>query len=264
MLAANRMQVFWRGNKIFPPAEVGSHRIARFEFFCARLDDFANGSALKHFADLERRHIRFSVIHAPAHIRIHRHEKIANQHLLILQRFQFGLRMSKVGCGWNPAGAGGQSDLTTYGGVHKMVLSRSELMPVGFLHLNIKMAGGFLKIGKRQIPFGVRDITDLVEPRHGVTHMRRIGHRLFACAGKGESRVWQQHNFVCLGKMAMRCLVKKFPSWFRHGFLFREGYGLEGCSGIFLSMYCIKRRWVALSDWVATSATRLMIWNPSS
>ena len=64
-------------------------------------------------------------------------------------------------------------------------------MPVGFLHLNIEMAGRFLKIAKRQIPFGVRDVTDLIEPCHRVANMRRIGHRLFARKGKGEGRDWQ-------------------------------------------------------------------------
>ena len=73
---------------------------------------------------------------------------------------------------------------------HRMVGSGSELMPVGFLHLDGEMAGRFLNIAKRQIPFGVRDVTDLIEPFHRVANMRRIGHRLFACAGKGEGRGW--------------------------------------------------------------------------
>jgi len=65
-------------------------------------------------------------------------------------------------------------------------------MPVSFLHLNIEMARGFLKIGKRQVPFGIGDATDLIKPRHGIAHMRRIGHRLFAGAGKGKGRGRQQ------------------------------------------------------------------------
>ena len=73
---------------------------------------------------------------------------------------------------------------------HRMVGSDSELMPVGFLHLDREMAGRFLNIAKRQIPFGVRDVTDLIEPCYRVANMRRIGHRLFACAGKGEGRGW--------------------------------------------------------------------------
>ena len=64
-------------------------------------------------------------------------------------------------------------------------------MPVGFLHLNIEMPGRFLKIAKRQIPFGIRDVTNLIEPCHRVANMRRIGHRLFARSWKGEGRGWQ-------------------------------------------------------------------------
>lgn len=60
-----------------------------------------------------------------------------------------------------------------------------------FAHLNIEMAGRFLKIGKCEIPFDGRDVTDLIEARHRVANMRRIGHRLFARSGKGECRGWQ-------------------------------------------------------------------------
>jgi hypothetical protein len=79
--------------------------VTHFEFLGARFDDFADGAALQHFANLERRHIRLPVIHAPAHIRIHRHKQIANQHLLIGQRFQFSsaprVKLAAVGipCG---------------------------------------------------------------------------------------------------------------------------------------------------------------------
>jgi hypothetical protein len=136
-------------------------------------------------------------------------------------------------------------------------------MPVCFLHLNIEMAGSYLEIGKRQISFGIRDVADLIEPRHRFAHMRRIGHRLFARAGKGEGR-GRQRIFIGRRKTAMRCRAIRFPSGFGHGLIFhygvfRERYDLDGCSGIFLSMYCINRRWVAPRDWVATSAIRFMI-----
>ncbi len=79
--------------------------------------------------------------------------------------------------------------------IYPMAVSRNKLMPVGFLHLNIEMTGGFLKIGKRQISFSIRDVTDLIKPRHGIAHMRRIGHRLFASTRKGKSRD-RQRSFV--------------------------------------------------------------------
>ena len=109
-VGANRMQFFRRSDKIFPPTEVGSDGIARLEFTRPRLDDLADGPTAKRFAQLERRNIRFPLVHAPAHIRVHRHEKIVNQHLPVLQRLQFDLRRCKVDCGWNPVGAGSQPD----------------------------------------------------------------------------------------------------------------------------------------------------------
>ena len=72
---------------------------------------------------------------------------------------------------------------------------RSKLMPVGFLHLNIEMTGSLLKIGKRQIPFGIGDVTDLIEPRHRVANMGCVGHWFFTRTGKSEGRV-RQRSFV--------------------------------------------------------------------
>ena len=64
-------------------------------------------------------------------------------------------------------------------------------MPIGFLHLDIEMARRLSNISKRQIPFGVRDVTDLIEPCHCVANVPSIGHRLFARTRKGEGRGWQ-------------------------------------------------------------------------
>ena len=65
------------------------------------------------FAQLERRNIRFPLVHATAHVGIHRHEEIANQHLLVWQRRQFNLRLGKVGGGRHPVGAGDEPDFAT-------------------------------------------------------------------------------------------------------------------------------------------------------
>jgi len=98
-------------------------------------------------------------------------------------------------------------------------------MPVGFLHFNAEMTGRLLKIRKRQIPFGVRDATDLVKPRHRIAHMRRIGHRLFADAGKGKGR-GRQRSFLRHGKAARRFLAIRFPSGIGKGFFFHCGFRL--------------------------------------
>ena len=117
-VAADRMQLFRRSNEVFPPAKAGSDGIARLEFLGARLDDLADCAAVERFAKLERRNIRFPVVHATAHVGVHRHKEVANQHLLILQWLQFGLRQGKVSCGWKPIGAGGQSNLATHNICH--------------------------------------------------------------------------------------------------------------------------------------------------
>jgi len=57
----------------------------RLEFLGARFDNLADGATFQRFADLERWNIRFSGIHAPTHVRINRHKKVANQHFPILQ-----------------------------------------------------------------------------------------------------------------------------------------------------------------------------------
>jgi len=62
-------------------------------------------AAVQRFAQLERRNVRFPVVHAAAHVWVHRHVAIANQHLLVLQRLQFGPRQGKVAGGWPPVGA---------------------------------------------------------------------------------------------------------------------------------------------------------------
>src|SRR6266496_1456869 len=75
-LAFDRMQPFRRSNEVFAPTKVGSDGIARLEFPGARLDDLADGAAFERFAHLEWRNIRFPVVHATAHVWVHRHEQI--------------------------------------------------------------------------------------------------------------------------------------------------------------------------------------------
>jgi hypothetical protein len=96
-------------------------------------------------------------------------------------------------------------------------------MPVRFLYVNIKMAGSLLKIGKRQIPFGVRDVLDLIESRHCIADMGCVGHRLFPSVGKCEDRGWQQ-VFLGRGKSAMRCRARRFPSGLGHGLIFHRRF----------------------------------------
>ena len=88
------MQLFRRRHEAFPPAKVGSDRVTRLESRSAGFDNLADGSAFQRFVQCERGHIRFPLIHASAHIRVHRHEQIANEHLLILEWLQCDFRQS--------------------------------------------------------------------------------------------------------------------------------------------------------------------------
>src|ERR1035437_8021061 len=45
------------------------------------------------------------LVHAAVHIGVHRHEEVANQHLPILQRLQFGPHQGEVKRGRDPLGA---------------------------------------------------------------------------------------------------------------------------------------------------------------
>ena len=56
------------------------------------------------------RDVRLPLVHAAAHIRVHRHEEVANQYLLVFQRFRSGPLQREIGGGWNPTRAGGQTD----------------------------------------------------------------------------------------------------------------------------------------------------------
>ncbi len=66
------------------PAKVGGDDIAWLELRGTRFDDIADRAALKRFADFKRRYVTWSFVHAAAHVRVHRHEEVAYQHLVIL------------------------------------------------------------------------------------------------------------------------------------------------------------------------------------
>jgi hypothetical protein len=63
------------------PAEGCQHGVAQGETRVLRRDDLADGLADHHLADLDRRHIRFRVAHATAHVGIERQPAVANQNL---------------------------------------------------------------------------------------------------------------------------------------------------------------------------------------
>src|ERR1035438_4280231 len=108
-LLADRMQLLRRSNEILPPAKAGGHGVARLESLGARLDDLTDCAALQGLAYLKGRHIRFAAVHATAHVWVHRHIAIADQHLAVLRWRQFYPRQGKVSCGWNPIRVSGSS-----------------------------------------------------------------------------------------------------------------------------------------------------------
>lgn len=56
----------------------------------------------------------------------------------------------------------------------KGFMSGSELPPICFLHMNTEMLGSLLNVGKGEIPLGITDVLDLIEPRHCIAHMGSV------------------------------------------------------------------------------------------
>ena len=125
--AADRTQILRRSNKALSPAIAGGDGVVRLEPLGARLDDLAYGAALQGLAQLKRWHVRFPGVHSTAHVRVHRHVEISDEHLLISNWLQFGACQGEVRCGWNPDGAGGQPNFATWGSRHKRNVVWSNL-----------------------------------------------------------------------------------------------------------------------------------------
>ena len=68
---------------VLAPALHADDAIALAKLGVARLDHFADGSAVEHLADLEGRHVRLDVAHAAAHVRVDRHVQVAHQSLAL-------------------------------------------------------------------------------------------------------------------------------------------------------------------------------------
>ena len=65
----------------FAPAEVVHDRRADRHLVAAGCDHLAHRPAVEHLTDLERRHVALHVVHPPAHVRIDRQVRVADQHL---------------------------------------------------------------------------------------------------------------------------------------------------------------------------------------
>ena len=76
--------------------------------------DLADGPALEHLADLERRHVALGVVHPAAHVGVDRHEEVAHQDLALGGFGHLDVDEGEVGQHRLPDGAGGQVDLASF------------------------------------------------------------------------------------------------------------------------------------------------------
>ena len=83
-------------NEGFAPAEMRLHVGALGHVGIVGLDYLADGAASQRLADLERRRVGLAIDHAPAHVRIHGHADVLNQHLAFARFGQFGLAHGEV------------------------------------------------------------------------------------------------------------------------------------------------------------------------
>lgn len=60
----------------------------------------------------------------------------------------------------------------------------AELVPRRLRKLDVIVFCGFLDIGESQRTIRVRDVGNLIEPRHGIANVTGIGERLFSLLWK--------------------------------------------------------------------------------
>ena len=105
----------------------------------ARFRHAANRHAGHHFANPDGRGVRLRRAHAPAHVRVHRKIKRANQELGILQRWNRRLDELEVGLLGESYGPSGEQNLAVdYG--HAVHLS--EFGPAGVRNSRVRLRRG--------------------------------------------------------------------------------------------------------------------------
>jgi hypothetical protein len=75
------------------------------------LEDFADGLADHHLAQLYRRHIRFDVVHPPPHVGIERQPFVSDKHLAVARLRDWRFDDSKIVLAGLDARTAGQQDL---------------------------------------------------------------------------------------------------------------------------------------------------------
>ncbi len=93
------------------PAEVVDDPGALGERLGRRRDDLADSAPGQRLAQRERRHVRTDVVHATAHVRIDRDERVAHEHLTVHGVGKLDLRELEVSGDGQAARPGGKPDL---------------------------------------------------------------------------------------------------------------------------------------------------------
>jgi hypothetical protein len=106
------------GDGVLAPSQAVQHSVAGGEVRGVRGDDDAHRAALERCTHLERRDVGLDVVHPASHVRVDRHELVADQHLAIARLGHVGLDEAEVR-GYRPAGRSRcEADLTAGAGAH--------------------------------------------------------------------------------------------------------------------------------------------------
>ena len=112
------MQFFRCCYEEFAPAKAGGDRVSGFEFRRSRIDNTANGPPRKRNSQSKRGDIRWTFVHAAAHVGVHRNVGVTHEHLTFLEEREPGLHQCKVLLSGNPLGATNQMNLAAESRCH--------------------------------------------------------------------------------------------------------------------------------------------------
>ena len=82
--------------RVLAPAPVVQDEVALGDPLRPRRHDLADGAAVQRPIELERRHVRLPVVHAAAHVRVHRHPEVADEDLSVPRLRHLDLRQAEV------------------------------------------------------------------------------------------------------------------------------------------------------------------------
>src|SRR5690606_8130876 len=122
-----------RERVLLPAAGTDDH-LPDCELGIARCNDFANGPAAHDLVERLRYRIRLRIVHAPAHVRIERHEVVPDQHLPFARLTDRRLDQLEIGLGGYTLGPRSQQPLLVH------VAHFVSLLNLGYLKVPLALA----------------------------------------------------------------------------------------------------------------------------